>query len=266
MPAGYLRALHYRTGIAVTRWPGRRHACYVSAFATWSCSTSAWRAPAARRPDGALAEWAWPPGESGLAPLPGNDEHRHVSHLYPVWPLHEITAAGTPRGSRRRPCGRCDGGAPRTTRPTGTSTGRSRRRACGTRNWPAVSAICGRGFFFRSLMSSHYPGRSVYNADAACALPGVLAEMLADSVPGTIGRIDLLPSVPDFLPAGRARGIRTLAGVLVDDLRWDLRTGRAEAVLLSSCGHRADVGFWRAPPRRVTLRAGEPVRLQAGGS
>ena len=30
VPAGYRRALHYRTGIAVTRWPGRRHACYVS--------------------------------------------------------------------------------------------------------------------------------------------------------------------------------------------------------------------------------------------
>ena len=47
-------------------------------------------------PNGALAEWAWPPEGTGRPPLPANDEHRHVSHLYPVWPLHEITVAGTP--------------------------------------------------------------------------------------------------------------------------------------------------------------------------
>jgi alpha-L-fucosidase 2 len=218
-------------------------------------------------PDGALAEWAWPPGESGLAPLPGNDAHRHASHLYPVWPLHEITAAGTPelaaaalRALRLREA------------QDDSAHGYLHRALAAARLRDAnmagrlVAAICGRDFFFRSLMSSHYPERRVYNADAACALPGVLAEMLADSVPGPRPRIDLLPSVPEFLPAGRARGIRTVAGILVADLRWDLRTGRAEAVLLSSREHRCDVGFWRAPPRRVILRPGERVRLRAGGS
>ena len=39
--------------------------------------------------DGALAEWAWP----GLETV---DDHRHVSHLYPVWPLHDITPDDTP--------------------------------------------------------------------------------------------------------------------------------------------------------------------------
>jgi alpha-L-fucosidase 2 len=61
-----------------------------------------WRELAARLPpyrltaDGALAEWAWPPAGTRTPPLPAHDEHRHVSHLYPVWPLHEITVAGTP--------------------------------------------------------------------------------------------------------------------------------------------------------------------------
>ena len=45
--------------------------------------------------DGALAEWAW----AGTA---DDYDHRHVSHLYPVWPLHEISPHATPRTGRRR--------------------------------------------------------------------------------------------------------------------------------------------------------------------
>jgi len=71
----------------------------------------------------------------------------------------------------------------------------------------------------------------------------------------------LLPAVPDFLPAGRLRGARTLAGVLVADLRWDTAGGGAEAVLISRTWQQADVGFRQAPVRRVTLPAGQPVRI-----
>ncbi len=82
-------------------------------------------------------------------------------------------------------------------------------------------------------MSSHYPGRQVYNADAACALPGLLAELLADSIParpGRLARLVLLPAVPGFLPAGRLRGARTLLPARID-LAWDLRAGTATAGL-----------------------------------
>ena len=106
---------------------------------------------------------------------------------------------------------------------------------------------------------------AVYNADAACALPGVLTEMLVDSVPADEsgpGRIELLPAVPDFLPTGRLRGARTLAGVRVAELRWDAVAGQAEAVLLSAADREADVSCrGSAPRRRVTLPAGTPVRM-----
>jgi alpha-L-fucosidase 2 len=64
-----------------------RHAMLV---AGWLTGSSRWAELAARLPDylvderGALAEWAWPGYRA-------DDDHRHVSHLYPVWPLHEIT-------------------------------------------------------------------------------------------------------------------------------------------------------------------------------
>jgi alpha-L-fucosidase 2 len=216
-------------------------------------------------PDGALAEWAWPPAGSGLPPLPDNYEHRHISHLYPVWPLHEITVTGTPALAAA---------ALRALRLRGAQDDSAhgylhRALAAARLRDPdlagrLLAALTGQGFFFKSLMSSHYPKRSVYNADAACALPGVLVEMLVDSVPGTAGtlaRIELLPAVPEFLPAGRLRGARTLAGVLVADLRWNTARGDAEAVLISHTAQQADVGFCLAPARRVTLPAGQPVRI-----
>ena len=39
--------------------------------------------------DGALKEWAW-------KGLDENNDHRHASHLYPVWPGHEINPEDTP--------------------------------------------------------------------------------------------------------------------------------------------------------------------------
>jgi len=216
--------------------------------------------------DGALAEWAWPPDGSGEPPLPGDDDHRHVSHLYPVWPLHDITVAGTPglaaaalRALRAR--GAQDDSAHGYLHK---ALAAARLRDAGLAG-RLLAALCGQGFFFRSLMSSHYPKQSVYNADAACALPGLLAEMLVDSVPGGEaghGRVELLPALPAFLPRGLVRGLRTLTGARVASLRWDAAAGTAEAVLVSAAGGEVDVGCWGSGHvRSVRLRGTEPVRL-----
>ena len=196
-----------------------------------------WRALAGRlppyqiNPDGALAEWAWPPGGP---PLPDRYDHRHVSHLYPVWPLHEITPADTPelaaaavRALRLR--GGQDGSAHGCLHQALAAARLHEAGLAGQR----LAALTGRDYFFRSLMSSHYPERRVYNADAACALPGLLTELLADSAaarPGRLARLVLLPAVPGYLAAGRLRGARTLLPGRID-LSWDLRAGTASAEL-----------------------------------
>ena len=182
-------------------------------------------------PDRALAEWAWPPGGP---PLPDNYGHRHVSHLYPVWPLHEITPEDTPelaaaavRALRLR--GAENGSAHGWLHQAMAAARLHEADLAGAR----LAALTGQDYFFRSLMSSHYPGRRVYNADAACALPGLLTELLADSVParpGRLARLVLLPAVPGFLPAGRLRGARTLLPGRLG-LSWDLRAGTVAAEL-----------------------------------
>jgi hypothetical protein len=231
-----------------------------------------WRALAEKLPpyrvndDGALAEWAWPPASTGMPPLPENYGHRHVSHLYPVWPLHEITVADTPGLAAA---------ALRALRLRGpendSAHGYLHQALAAARLHDAdlagrlLMALTGSGFFFRSLMSSHYPAQSVWNADAACALPGLLIEMLVDSVPSGAsrrGRIELLPAVPAFLPSGRLRGVRTLTGVVVADLRWDATAGHVEAELVSRTDQQVELSCGIATC--CTAPRGSPRRLRQG--
>jgi hypothetical protein len=210
-----------------------------------------WRALLGRLPryrindDGALAEWAWPPDGP---PVGDRYDHRHVSHLYPAWPLHEVTVDDTPglaeaalRALRLR--GVQDSSAHGYLHQ---ALAAARLRDAGLAGH-RLASITGGDFFFRSLMSSHYPGRQVYNADAACCLPAVLTEMLVDSVAprdGQVGRVELLPALPGFLPAGRLRGVSTLTRVRLD-LTWDLAAGMVRATARSPISQQIEL-TWRA--------------------
>jgi alpha-L-fucosidase 2 len=230
-----------------------------------------WQALLARLPryqvneDGALAEWAWP---AQGRPVADNYDHRHVSHLYPAWPLHEVTVDDTPALAEASLQALRLRGA-----QDGSAHGYLHRALAAARLRDAglagehLAAVTGGCFFFRSLMSSHYPGRRVYNADAACCLPAVLAEMLIDSVPprdGRPGRVELLPAVPGFLPAGRLGGVRTLTQVRVD-LTWDIAAGEARAVLRSRIRQPVEL-TWRsaAACRDAGDRRCSPVSLRPG--
>jgi hypothetical protein len=54
------------------------------------------------------------------------------------------------------------------------------------------------------------------------------------------GRVELLPAVPRYLPAGRVTGLRTRAGVVVG-LAWDRPAGRASVLLHSGRDQQVDV-------------------------
>ncbi|UFR01959.1 glycoside hydrolase family 95 protein [Streptomyces sp. Go40/10] len=193
-----------------------------------------WRAIADRLPphrvnaDGALAEWAWPG-------LDDTYDHRHLSHLYGVWPLEEITPHDTPRLAAA---------ARRALALRGTENGSAHghlhhalvaaRLGDRDRAAAALRRVLDGDYFHASLMSAHYPRRDVYNADAAHTLPGVLIELLVQSTPD---RLVLLPAAPDGCPRGELRGVRTRFGAEID-LAWDPdgvravvrphRTGRVE--------------------------------------
>lgn len=210
--------------------------------------------------DGALAEWIWPT-------LADRYDHRHVSHLYPVWPLREINPIDTP-----------DLAAAATTAlrlrtaENDSAHGHLHRALCAARLGDAelVSERLGdlltEGFFFRSLMSSHYPALSVYNADTACGLPGLITETLVSAHPARgerPGRILLLPAVPGMLPTGRISGVPTVTGVTVRSLEWHIAERSLRAVFESTveCQIEIYICAWKCESTIVNLSSGESAVL-----
>ncbi|MEV6485491.1 glycoside hydrolase N-terminal domain-containing protein [Streptomyces sp. NPDC051576] len=208
-----------------------------------------WRALADRLPphrvnaDGALAEWAWPG-------LDDSYDHRHLSHLYGVWPLDEINPYDTPRLASA---------AHRALQLRGAENDSAHghlhhalvaaRLRDGERVAHALGQVLDGDFFHASLMSAHYPNRDVYNADAAHTLPGVLVETLVQSTPD---RLVLLPALPAAYPHGQLAGVRTRFGAEVD-LSWDPHG--ATAVVRPSRTHRVELR---------TSAGAQPLELVAG--
>lgn len=193
-----------------------RHALRTAAAWHPGPDSDRWNALADRLPDyrvnsdGALAEWAWP----GLDDV---YDHRHLSHLYPVWPHHDITPYDTPDLAKA---------AHRALELRGAENHSAHGHlhhaliAARLRDPHRVAAALHRvltgDYFHHSLMSSHYPGRDVYNADAAHTLPALLTEALVQSTPD---RLVLLPALPPAWRHGAVRGLRTRFGARVD-LTW----------------------------------------------
>ncbi|WP_420310604.1 glycosyl hydrolase family 95 catalytic domain-containing protein [Streptomyces sp. YS-B37] len=208
-----------------------------------------WRALADRLPphrvnsQGALAEWAWPG-------LDDTYDHRHLSHLYGVWPLDEINPYDTPRLAAA---------AHRALHLRGAENDSAHghlhhalvaaRLRDGERVAHALGQVLDGDFFHASLMSAHYPNRDVYNADAAHTLPGVLVEALVQSTPD---RLVLLPALPAAYPHGQLTGVRTRFGAEVE-LRWTPHS--ATALIRPSRTHRVELR---------TSAGTEPLDLVAG--
>ncbi|MCW8102598.1 glycosyl hydrolase family 95 catalytic domain-containing protein [Streptomyces tauricus] len=234
-----------------------RHALLTAAAYHPGPEADRWRALAERLPhhrvndDGALAEWAWPG-------LDDTYDHRHLSHLYGVWPLDEINPYDTPALAAA---------AHRALELRGAENDSSHghlhhalvaaRLRDAERVAHALGQVLAGDFFHASLMSAHYPHRDVYNADAAHTLPALVIETLIQSTPD---RLVLLPALPAAFPAGALRGVRTRFGAEVD-LDWSPREVRA--VLRPTRTHRIDL---RTPSgaRQLDLRAGEDRVLTLG--
>lgn len=235
-----------------------RHALLTAAdYRPGTPDADRWRALADQLPphrinsDGALAEWAWPGLEDTY-------DHRHLSHLYGVWPLDEINPYDTPDLAAA---------AHRALELRGAENDSAHghlhhalvaaRLRDGERVAHALGQVLEGDFFHASLMSAHYPDRRVYNADAAHTLPAVLVEMLVQSTPD---RLVLLPALPAAYPTGRLVGVRTRFGAVVD-LTWS--PDETTVVIRPTRTHRVDLRT-SSGARPLDLVAGEDHVLTLG--
>ncbi|OIR08109.1 hypothetical protein GALL_96080 [mine drainage metagenome] len=240
-------------------------------------------APTRISPDGRVMEWLYNYAEV-------DPHHRHVSHLWGLFPGHEIDPATMPAlaaAARRTLEVRGDAG---TGWGTAYKLGMWARLGDGEHAYkllrdhlaparPASKPGVWTGGLYPNLFGAHPP----FQIDGNLGGPAVILEMLVQSraaeliahgaglVDGTTGgpdaEIDLLPALPRAWPEGNVRGVRARGDFAVD-FHW--AAGRLISATIHNAGaHRATVrvrcqgASWLLtidPGRSARVAPGTPAR------
>ena len=222
---------------------------------------------------GQLLEWG------GDWDMNGPDmTHRHVSHLYPLHPGHQITASGTPElaaAARKSLELRGDDG-------TGWSKAWKinfwARLHDGDHAFKILSeqlkpteetkVVMSKGGTYPNLFDAHPPFQIDGNFGATAGISEMLLQShetyVDSSAPGADRYvIDLLPALPSFWPEGSVSGLRARGGFEVS-LKWK-NGGKLEAAKITNVTGSRGVGRIRCGSRTIplALKPGQAVVLDA---
>ncbi|GAB3664555.1 glycoside hydrolase N-terminal domain-containing protein [Echinicola sediminis] len=197
--------------------------------------------------DGALKEWA-------MDDLEDNYDHRHISHLYPVWPGFEINPEETPvlfeaASTALLKKGRGNNSAHGLMHAALIAA----RLKMGEKVYDNLKFKLRNNYIFTSLFTSHNPDWKIYNADALNSLPAVILEMLVYSRPGVI---ELLPALDDKLSKGKVSGVKCRTQATVEELEWDFEKGMVKAEISSTKEQEIEL-FFRKGFTSITDQTGK---------
>jgi alpha-L-fucosidase 2 len=198
--------------------------------------------------------------------------HRHIAHLWGLYPGDEIHPRTTPElaaAARESLEGRGDAG-------TGWSLafklamwarlgdGERAHRLLRLHLKPATLETLQErwsGGTYSNLFDAHPPFQIDGNFGGAAAMAEMLLQSRATSAaPGARAEIDLLPALPAAWPGGSIKGLRARGGFGVD-IRWEKGT-LAEAVVRSRLGRPCLVRH-RERAVELTTQTGDVIVLDA---
>ncbi|MEZ0215703.1 MAG: glycoside hydrolase N-terminal domain-containing protein [Rariglobus sp.] len=221
---------------------------------------------------GQLLEW----GEDWDLNAP-DPRHRHVSHLYPLHPGHQITALGTPALAA----------AARKTLELRSDEGTGWSKAWKINFWARLrdgdhafkilseqlrptaetKVVMTAGGTYPNLFDAHPPFQIDGNFGATAGITEMLLqshELYVDPASPQVDRylIDLLPALPKAWPTGSVTGLRARGGVTVD-LKW--QSGVLHTARLSNPGTTPCTGRLRLGEKTIsfTLKPGETRLLDS---
>lgn len=202
--------------------------------------------------DGALAEWV-------DASYPDIYDHRHNSHLYPVFPGTELRhcmvdgidwtkAVGIALDKRFA----FDTSSAHGLIHLALQAARLKKLDIVEQN---IDRFSRRGYLYNSLVTSHEPRHAIYNLDAILSFPRLLMEMLVFSAPG---ELELLPAWPASYPDGCLKGVRLYGGHTLD-ITW--KGGKpVNATLLAGSDEELEVAVGDSR-KTLKLEKGESYAL-----
>ena len=189
------------------------------------------------------------------------DNHRHVSHLWGMYPGRQITADGTPdlfKAVRTSLEARGD-------ESTGWSMGWKvclwARLLDGNHAYKLIQdqikpaggrGFGGRGGTYNNLFDAHPP----FQIDGNFGCTAGIAEMLVQS---HTGKVVLLPALPDVWKDGSVKGLQCRGGFVLEELTW--KNGKPVTVKVrSTVGGKLDIA-WNGKDQSIDTKAGKTYTI-----
>lgn len=181
---------------------------------------------------GALKEWA-------AAEFAENNLHRHLSHLYCVWPMFETqNDEALKKASEQAIENRAsENQASHALVHRALIAARLKDSAAVT---DSLVNLMNHWIHYDSLMTNHdYDRNSCYCTDFAIGYLGIINESLVYSFSG---EIEVLPSLPSSgFESGEICGVRTRSRAVVDSLKWNLKEGKATVTVTSDIAQTIEI-------------------------
>ncbi|MCH5186166.1 MAG: discoidin domain-containing protein, partial [Oscillospiraceae bacterium] len=178
--------------------------------------------------DGALKEWA-------MSEYTENNNHRHLSHLYPAWPAYEtqkdpgLARAANIALDNRNKYNTSDATAGHGWMHKALVEARLKR---GDGMMKSLLKMMNNTAYYSSMMTDHDTNRrnDTYCTDTAFGTLGAINEALAFS---DTGEIEIIPALPKDWTKGSVKGLMTRTRVEISDLTWNFDNSYAKAELTS---------------------------------